>query len=81
MLAPYLAGGAHRPLLPAVQQWMLEVEGICLYWSFLCSSIIINAVGEASFIPALPMCVVGLWRILDMHDIVLHETTSPISYD
>ena len=40
MLAPYLAGGAHRPLLPAVQQWMLEVEGICLYWSFLCSSII-----------------------------------------
>ena len=40
MLAPYLAGGAHRPLLPDLQQRMLEVEGICLYWSFLCSSII-----------------------------------------
>ena len=40
MLAPYLAGGAHRPLLPAVLQWMLEREPSCIYSSFMCSIII-----------------------------------------
>ena len=40
MLAPYLAGGAHRPLLPAVLQWMLEREPSCMYSSFMCSIII-----------------------------------------
>ena len=40
MCAPSLAGHARRPLLPLLLQWMVEVEGICLYWSLMCSAII-----------------------------------------
>ena len=40
MCAPNLAGHARRPLLPLLLQLMVEVEGICLYWSLMCSAII-----------------------------------------